>query len=117
LDTRGASSAGQMSETVFKRTGIGHIPALWTEPGASAESASRKLVIWLPGFSGDKESMRDALRDLAAAGFVGLSFDPIQHGERCTEGIEALRARVRGNIRRYFWPILAQTAEETPLII
>jgi dienelactone hydrolase len=57
------------------------------------------------------------LQDLARAGFVGLSFDPLQHGERRIETNDQLRQRVRGNIRRYFWPILAQTAEETPLII
>lgn len=61
--------------------------------------------------------MAPYLSALAAAGFVALSFDPVQHGERRVETQEQLRARVRGNIRRYFWPILAQTAEETPTVI
>ncbi len=100
--------------TILKQAMVADIPLLWAEP---ATHAPRKLVIWLPGFSGSKESVQNNLLDLAAAGFVGLSFDPCQHGERRSESVEALRARVRGNIRRYFWPILAQTAEETPQII
>jgi fermentation-respiration switch protein FrsA (DUF1100 family) len=46
-----------------------------------------------------------------------LSFDPHQHGERRIESREELVKRVRGNIRRHFWPILARTAEETPKVI
>ena len=100
--------------TILKQAMVADIPVLWAEP---AHQLARKLVIWLPGFSGSKEGVQNYLLDLAAAGFVGLSFDPCQHGERRSESVEALRARVRGNIRRYFWPILAQTAEETPQII
>ena len=100
--------------TMLKQALVTDIPVLWAEP---ATQAPRKLVIWLPGFSGSKEGVQNNLLDLAAAGFVGLSFDPVQHGERRHESVEELRARVRGNIRRYFWPILAQTAEETPRVI
>jgi uncharacterized protein len=100
--------------TMLKQALVTDIPVLWAEPTTQAPC---KLVIWLPGFSGSKESVQNNLLDLAAAGFVGLSFDPAQHGERRHESVEELRARVRGNIRRYFWPILAQTAEETPRII
>ena len=98
----------------MNKTTIFDIPLIWLEP---AQTEVRKLVIWLPGFSGTKEAMEPHLTDLAQAGFVALSFDPYQHGERRVESQEALRARVVGNIRRYFWPILAQTAEETPNII
>jgi len=90
------------------------MPLLWAEPVALPR---RRLVIWLPGFSGTKEGVQAQLQDLARAGFVGLSFDPWAHGERSTEGVEALRQRVRGNIRRHFWPILAHTAEEIPRVI
>ena len=93
---------------------VAGIPLIWVEPESVA---TRKLVIWLPGFSGAKEGVESNLRDLAAAGFIGLSFDPYQHGERRIEPLEALRERVRGNIRRYFWPILAHTAEEAPTVI
>lgn len=96
-----------------QRTVIAGIPLLWAAPPVP----SSKLVIWLPGFSGSKEGVQENLLDLAQAGFIGLSFDPVQHGERLIESVDELRTRVRGNIRRYFWPILAQTAEETSRVI
>ncbi len=92
----------------------GDIPLVWMEPETTE---TRTLVIWLPGFSGTKEAMQPYLADLAAAGFVALSFDPYQHGERRVESLDELRARVRGNIRRHFWPILARTAEDVPRVI
>lgn len=98
----------------LNRASVQGIPVLWAEP---EHQEPRRLVIWLPGFSGTKEGVQQYLLELAAAGFVGLSFDPWEHGERCAEGVEALRDRVRGNIRRHFWPILARTAEETPQIV
>lgn len=98
---------------------ISSIPLIWLEAEKTQPNHlfGKKLVIWLPGFSGTKEVMEPYLTDLAGAGFVALSFDPVQHGERMTETKEELGTRVRGNIRRHFWPILAQTAEEIPLII
>ena len=93
---------------------VGDIPLVWMEPQTTK---TRTLVIWLPGFSGTKEAMQPYLVDLAAAGFVALSFDPYQHGERRVESLDELRERVRGNIRRYFWPILARTAEDVPRVV
>ena len=79
---------------------------------------SKRLVIWLPGFSGHKGNCERELTLAAEMGFVGVAFEPYQHGKRqYTETNDQLRARIAGNIRRYFWPILAQTAEETPLVI
>ena len=92
----------------------GDIPVAWIEP----ERAERRtLVIWLPGFSGTKEKMEPYLADLAAAGFVALGYDPHQHGERMIETLDELRARIKGNIRRHFWPILARTAEDVTQVI
>lgn len=98
----------------MNKTTVADIPVIWLEP---KQSLAKIFVIWLPGFSGNKEAMLPQLSDLAKAGFVAVSFDPYQHGERRIESQEALRARIRGNIRRYFWPILAHTAEETSTII
>ncbi len=92
----------------------GDIPVAWIEPEPTEE---RTLVIWLPGFSGTKEGVEPYLADLAEAGFVALGFDPYQHGERMIETLEELRTRIHGNIRRYFWPILAQTAEDVTQVI
>ena len=94
---------------------VEQIPLIWAEP--TNPSASRKLVIWLPGFSGTKESVAPQLRDLADAGYVALSFDPWQHGERKVETRAQLVDRVLKNIRRHFWPILGQTAMEVPRVI
>jgi hypothetical protein len=93
---------------------VGEIPILVVAP---AETKGRMLIIWLTGFSGSKEKVEAHLREFAKHGFVGLSFDPYQHGERRIEPNEALSKRVVGNIRRFFWPILARTAEETPKVI
>ena len=93
---------------------VGEIPILVVAP---AETKGRILIIWLTGFSGSKEKVEAHMREFAKHGFVGLSFDPYQHGERRIEPNEALSKRVVGNIRRFFWPILARTAEETPKVI
>lgn len=98
----------------MNKTTIGHVPVIWLEPDPLEV---RKLVIWLTGFSGSKEAMEPQLADLAKKGFIALSFDPYQHGERRIESQDELRSRIRGNIRRYFWPILAHTAEETKTVI
>ena len=104
----------------LRRATLDHIPLLWCEPNRAYNHrvrGERKLVLWLPGFGSGKESVETQLRDLAAAGFVALAFDPYQHGERSVESQGALAARVVDNIRRHFWPILAHTAEETTRVI
>ncbi len=101
-------------ELVVRKDRAGDIPVMVISP---KDTKGRHLVIWLPGFSGSKEGTEGPLRQLAARGFVALSFDPYQHGERAIETRPELSNRVRGNIRRYFWPILAKTAEEVPQVI
>lgn len=93
---------------------VGEIPILVVAP---AETKGHTLIIWLTGFSGSKEKVEAQLREFAKHGFVALSFDPYQQGERRIEANEVRSKRVVGNIRRYFWPILARTAEETPKVI
>lgn len=104
-----------MSEFALQRTLVHHIPVVWLEPEVAG--SSRHLVIWLPGFGGTKEAVEPQLRDLAAAGFIALSFDPWQHGERLAATQDELVQRILGNIRSHFWPILAQTALETARVI
>jgi uncharacterized protein len=116
-----------MSEQVAEEDGmqtatVSSIPVLWEEP---AESQERKLVIWLPGFTDGKESVKDNLSDLAGSGYVALSFDPVDHGERSHRSEREIgdptsgrfRSVTDGKIYRHFWSILAETAEEVPLII
>jgi uncharacterized protein len=111
-----------MSLPPLSHTWIDHIPVLWTEPNEPTEPGPvvpRRLVLWLPGLSGSKESCERYLRELAAQGFVALSFDPWQHGERAhsTETPQQLATRVFSNFRRHMWPILAHTTEDTLRVI
>ena len=91
-----------MSETIHSScrstTWVDHIPVLWITPPSQQPTA--RLVIWLNGLSGTKEQMLPYLEDLAAAGFVVLSFDAWQHGERGTEAPQELATRVFSNFRR-----------------
>jgi alpha-beta hydrolase superfamily lysophospholipase len=97
-------------------TWVDHIPVLWT--ASSARTAGRRLVLALPGLSGTKEGMvTPFLRDMVAAGFVAVSFDPWQHGERGTENREQISKRVFSNFRRHFWPILGNTTLDTLRVI
>ncbi len=101
---------------------IQNIPIIWQEP---ANKSERKLVIWLPGFTSRKEDMLPYLNDLALAGYIGLSFDPVDHGERSrypTEGLThepegSFVADVDGKLYRHFWSIEAETAVEVSTII
>ncbi|MCJ8330175.1 MAG: hypothetical protein HRT89_22060, partial [Lentisphaeria bacterium] len=93
---------------------IGEIPAVLKCPEGEGPWP---LVIWLTGFSSDKESCFEYLEKLAGAGFIGLSIDPWQHGERMLADRDELCTRILSNIRRYFWPILANTGKEIPQVI
>jgi uncharacterized protein len=101
---------------------IGEIPVLWEEPASGAE---RRLVIWLPGFSSRKEDVQPYLLDLARAGYVALSFDPVDHGERsrAAEGEEfppesgSFRDPATGKAYRHFWAIMAETVAEVPAVV
>jgi len=90
------------------------IPLIYLHPRGEDRG---RLVLFLSGFGGDKESCGPRLEELAALGFTALSFDAWHHGERMLADVDELRGRVRGNIRRYFWPILAHTIREVPRII
>ena len=105
-----------MSETSTSlTTWVDHIPVLWIHP--PSHPARAKLVIWLNGLSGTKEQMLPYLQDLAAAGFVALSFDAWQHGARSTETPQELATRVFSNFRHAMWPILGQTTLDTLRVI
>jgi dienelactone hydrolase len=94
---------------------VDHIPVIWVKPENFSEPA--RLVIWLDGLTGHKERMKPYLANLATAGFVALSFDAFQHGERAAERLEEFIARIAGNYRRHYWPILGQTVLDATRII
>jgi uncharacterized protein len=103
-------------------TNVANIPVLWEEP---EQAGARKLVIWLPGFTDNKEGMQRYLRELAGAGYVALSYDPVDHGERSRIGEQenvdpdsgSFRDPASGKLYRHFWAIVAETAAEVPSII
>ena len=76
---------------------VDHIPLVWVTP----EEPSSRLALWLPPGTGKKEDVLPRLQELAAAGFVAISFDPWQHGERGTGGVR--RAAVHA------WPAQARS--------
>ena len=94
---------------------VDHIPVLGFEP--ARRRTGRHFAIFLNGLSGTKEGMIPKLQDLAADGFVALSFDAWQHGERGSETWQEMIGRVFGNFRRHMWPILGQTTLDTLRVI
>jgi dienelactone hydrolase len=94
---------------------VDHIPVIWVEP--ENFTAPAHLVIWMDGLTGKKERMQPYLTTLAASGFVAVSFDAFQHGERGAERPEQFISRIAGNYRRHYWPILGQTILDATRII
>jgi uncharacterized protein len=70
------------------------------------------LIIWIDGLTGNKERMKPYLVNLAASGFIALSFDAFQHGERATEHPEQFISRIAGNYRHHYWPIVGHLSAE-----
>jgi dienelactone hydrolase len=107
--TLGSVAAGDRGADVgqVSRAVLDGIPLAWVEPTARREAAP--LALWLPYLGATKQDAIPFLRELAGAGFVAVSFDPWQHGERGTESGEQIMSRVLGDFRRYMWPILGQT--------
>lgn len=91
------------------RQWVDHIPVRWVLP---EQRNGASLAIWIPCFGGRKEDVERELRQLATDGFIAVSFDPWQHGERRSEATAALQARVFGNFQRHMWPILAHSTED-----
>jgi dienelactone hydrolase len=91
------------------------VPVAWVEP--SGRRAGAPLALWLPWLGSSKEAVLPFLGELAAAGFVAVTLDPWQHGERGGESPEALLGRVFGDFRRHMWPILGQTALDSLRVV
>jgi dienelactone hydrolase len=71
----------------------------------------------LPFLGGSKQDSIPFLHELANAGFVAVSFDPWQHGERGTESGDHITSRVFADFRRHMWPILGQTTLDSVRVI
>jgi hypothetical protein len=68
---------GKTSHTV-----VDGIPLVWAAPSGRTDACP--LALWLPPLSLTKEDTVPFLQELVNAGFVAVSFDPWQHGERGT---------------------------------
>ncbi len=99
----------------MKSAWIDHVPAIWIEP--EAPRLGRRLAIFLSGLSGTKENNISYLKDLARAGFVALSFDNWEHGERTRLTGQQVAQRSFSNFRRYMWVNIGQTALDTLRVI
>jgi uncharacterized protein len=102
-------------EAMASNTRVDHIPVVCVEPPRG--EAQAPLAIWLPALGTNKEWVVPFLAELAEAGFVAVSLDPWQHGERATESPEELRERVYADFRRHMWPILGQTTLDALRVI
>lgn|SRR5829696_2246669 len=86
---------------------VDHIPVVWVEPTPRQPEAP--LSLWLHPLSRTKEDAVPFLQELAGAGFIAVSLDAWQHGQRGTESGDRILERVFGGFRRHMWPILGQT--------
>jgi uncharacterized protein len=86
---------------------VDSISVSWVLPDNRPEPAG--LALWLPALGRSKQDAIPFLHELADAGYVGISFDPWQHGDRGSESGEQIISRVFGNFRRFMWPILGNT--------
>jgi dienelactone hydrolase len=102
--------AGEVSRAL-----VDHIPVVWVEPAPRRRAAP--LALWLHPLSRTKEDAVPFLRELAAAGFVAVSLDAWQHGQRGTESGEQILERVFGGFRRHMWPILGQTTRDSLRVV
>jgi dienelactone hydrolase len=96
-------------------TRVDHIPVICVSP--SPRRTHAPLALWMPALGTNKEWVVPFLDELASAGFIAVSFDPWQHGERATETSEQIRDRVYGDFRRHMWPILGQTTLDALRVI
>ena len=85
------------------------IPLLWIEP--ENMNKNTPMVIWLDGFTGSKERTIPKLKALAKKGYLAISFDVYEHGERSIEG-DDLTERVFANFRSGMWLIIGRSSDD-----
>jgi len=88
---------------------------LWQAPITGGRE--RRLALWVPWLTGSKEKVSPFLELLADAGFLAVSFDPWQHGERGSQTPDELMDRVFGRFRAAMWPILGQSTLEAMRVV
>ncbi len=104
-----------MKNKEIKKAMAVDIPVIYIEPDFPVKE--KKLAIFLHGLGGTKEDLINYLEDMSDKGYIALSYDKYQHGERGTETSEEITKRVFTNLRKYGWPILGQTIIDTTRVI
>lgn len=89
------------------------IPVIFSRPKERAQC----LFLHLPAFGQVKEDTKPVLDRLAEKGFLAVSLDTWQQGERGRESRDELATRVFGNFYREMWPMLGQTALDVSRVI
>ncbi len=108
---RTSTTANEAGESTW----VDHIPVIWVEP--DTKQSKRRLVIWQPWFSATKEQMLPFLTELANDGYIALSFDNWQHGERGKETPKEIGTRVFKQFRRHMWPIIGNSVLDATRVI
>lgn len=109
------SKAIVLEDAAFIQRWVDDIPVLYLEPSVPVKT--RKLAIFLSGLGRDMVSLAPFLKDIAAQGFVALSFEKYQHGARDHRESSEVAAKVFTNMRRYGWPILGQSTLDAMRVI
>ena len=104
-----------MVEITFERRLLGPAPALLAWSGD--HERSRPAVLWLHGFTADKDTDRHELARLAEAGFVAVGIDLAGHGERKLPAFDAHFVGTPSQVERRFYELVAQTTDEIPSIV
>ncbi len=94
---------------------VDDVPVAVYQPNESVANGS--LAVWIPYLGGNKETGIHELQQLASAGYVALSLDPWQHGDRTGTKNPSIRTRVFKDFRAIMWPILGITTLDTYRII
>jgi uncharacterized protein len=94
---------------------VGDVPVLYVRP--TPGPTRPPLALWLPHLTGTKEAYLPVLHRLADAGYLAISLDPWQHGERGDETPDQILARVFADFRDQMWPILGRTTLDAQRVI
>lgn len=94
---------------------VENVPVVYVRPKPGPHRPV--LALWLPYLTGVKEDCVPVLRRFADAGYLAISLDPWQHGERGNETPEELAARVFADFRDQMWPLLGHTTLDAERVI
>lgn len=99
------------------RIHVGDIPVIYIEPSGFNASKPVGMVIWLDGFTGNKERTIPYLKELADAGYLAVSFDKYMHGERGTMSASQIWEWSERAFEANFWRVLGHSSDDASSVI